>query len=161
MLFRITNNGKSPRGIHDERGSIVTIQPGETREVRLGEGAAQRYRAKIAGGDKLERVEPLGSGGLKPTPKVVPAPAPAKDPAPANPPSGGKKRGRKSKAEKAAEAAAAAQNDAADAKQPDGETDALAALRSEAVTLGIPEADAAKWGPKRLNREIAARKQGQ
>lgn len=137
MLFRLTNNGKSPRGIHDERGSIVTIQPGETREVRLGEGAAQRYRAKIAGGDTLEMVEPLGSGAPAPK-KVVPAPAPA----PAEKP----------KADKPA----------ADPKPSEALSadKALADLRAEAVKLGLPAADVAKWRTKRLTREIEAIKQG-
>lgn len=157
MLFRMTNNGKSPRGIHDERGSIVTIQPGETREVRLGEGAAQRYRAKIAGGDTLEMVEPLASRGAAPAPQepkaktVVPAPAAGGTPAPKE----GKKRGRPAKPKADASAPAPAASEAA----PAG--DVLADLRAEAVRLGVPKADADKWGPKRLNREVAARKQGQ
>ena len=156
MLFRITNNGKSPRGIHDERGSIVTIQSGETREVRLGEGAAQRYRAKIAGGDSLEMVEHLASRGAAQAPQepkaktVVPAPAAGSAPAPKE----GKKRGRPAKPKAEAPAPAPAATEAA----PAG--DALADLRAEAVRLGVPKADADKWGPKRLNREIAALKQG-
>lgn len=155
--FRITNKGASPRGIHDARKRLVTIARGETREVELNEEQAARYQAKIAGGDRLEMVKPLGSAPAPEfparrakAPEGAPAPAPAK---------GGKKRGRRSKAEKEAEAAAAAQNGEgkAPASAEVGDPE-LAALRAEAAKLGIPDAD--KLGKRRLRRDIEARKQG-
>jgi len=151
QTYRITNLGRSPRGIHNAKGSIVTIQPGETREVALDDGQAQRYAAKVAGGDTLDMVSPLGKEApRKPAPPVQTGTEPPS--APATPTADGpKKRGRKSNAQKAAEAAASGEEPAADP---------LAALRAEAVELGIPEADAAKWGERRLTREIEARKQG-
>lgn len=145
QTYRITNLGRSPRGIHNAKGSIVTIQPGETREVALDDGQAQRYAAKVAGGDTLDMVSPLGKEApRKPAPPVQTG----TELLPAS-----KKRGRKSNAEKAAEAAA-------NGEEPPAAPDSLSPLRDEAIELGISEADALKWGERRLRREIEARKQG-
>lgn len=141
MKVRITNKGRSPRGIHDSSGHrIVTIAPKETREMDLSEAQIMRYRAKIAGGDTLELVEPLGAGAAeyKPVPeKAAKAEKPAKEPKAA------KTKAEKPKAEKAPAETAPA-------------TDSKEALQAEAAKLGIPGYQ--NFGTKRLRREIAAKK---
>lgn len=140
MKVRITNaKGRSPRGIYDSSNRIVTIAPGETREVDLTDAQIARYRSKIAAGDTLELVEPLGSGKAeyKPVPEKVEktekAPKAEKTPKAAKAP----------KAEKVTAATAPAEG-------------SKEALQAEAAKLGI--AGAANFGTKRLQREIAAKK---
>jgi len=131
MQVRITNKGRSPRGIHDSTGHrIVTIVPGETREMDLTEAQVMRYREKISNGDLLELVEPLAAGA---TPKPVVTSVQS-----------GNKRGRKPKV-------SAAPAPAAPAPADDKE-----ALQAEAAALGI--AGYQNFGTKRLQREIAAKK---
>lgn len=141
MKVRVTNNGRSPRGIHDSSGHrIVTIAPGETREMDMTEAQVMRYRAKIAGGDSLELVEPLGKEAPK-FPAAKPAAAkPAEAPAPA-PAQTGKKRGPKPKAKAEPEAA------------PAPATDSLEALQARAAELKIPGFQ--NYSAKRLKKEIA------
>lgn len=144
MKVRITNKGRSPRGIHDSSGHrIVTIAPKETREMDLSEAQIMRYRAKIAGGDTLELVEPLGAGAAEYKPVPEKAEKAAKAEKPAKEPKAAKTKAEKPKAEKAPAETAPA-------------TDSKEALQAEAAKLGIPGYQ--NFGTKRLRREIAAKK---
>lgn len=36
-MVQVTNKGTNPRGIHDRRGHVVVIGPGQTREISLSD----------------------------------------------------------------------------------------------------------------------------
>jgi hypothetical protein len=53
MAYRITNNGKGPRGVHSTAGQLVWVKPGETKTIDPANIERERRVATFA-------IEPVG-----------------------------------------------------------------------------------------------------